>query len=544
MTGRGRAALGFALGALLLSGCVQVPVTGPVQPIEGQAPPCQNCVNIEVAPPAAGDQPRQVVEGYLRATSIYQPNYAVAKQFLTRTAAEKWSPEDGAQIFRGNLEAGPSTVVLNGVRVGLLGPDRTYTAASSALNVNFGLVREEGEWRISSPPPGLMVAEYSFDHFYRSYNIYFVGNLSNLVPDPIYLPNLPNQANVASVLMKTLLSGPSRWLKPSVTSAIPDDTTLSVDSVTVQDGVAEVPLSDEVMALSDRRRSLLAAQVVYTLKQATGVKGVLFTVNGQPFQVPESQQDTLAVPVDAISPDLDPVPVGAGDQLYAVREKTVDLLDANTGSPNPRPMAGPLGQGRFDVHSLAVSVANTDVAVVTDDRTVLRSGLTTTGDPRARLTGVQNLLRPQFSRYNELWAIGESEGRQRIWMISGDTVRSVPAPFLADGKVTAFKISPDGVRMALIRSVGARTELGVARISRGDQVTVGGWRALEVAAGANAALTKMADVAWADATDLVVLGATSSTGSLLPYQLSEDASQITPPTEASNADAVELGRDA
>ena len=75
------------------AGCVSVPISGPIEKVEGQQPPCQNCVNVEVAPPAVGDEPRQIVEGYLRATSNYQPNYSVAKQFLTRMAAEKWSPE-------------------------------------------------------------------------------------------------------------------------------------------------------------------------------------------------------------------------------------------------------------------------------------------------------------------------------------------------------------------------------------------------------------------------------------------------------------------
>ena len=108
---RGHLAAILILVASLLgaAGCVNVPTSGPIEKVEGQQQGCQNCVNVEVAPPAPGDEPRQIVEGYLRATSNYQPNYSVARQFLTRMAAEKWSPEGGVSIYRGSPKAvGPS----------------------------------------------------------------------------------------------------------------------------------------------------------------------------------------------------------------------------------------------------------------------------------------------------------------------------------------------------------------------------------------------------------------------------------------------------
>lgn len=527
---------------LSLTGCVEVPTTGPPEKIEGQAPPCQNCVNVEVAPPTPGEDPDQIVEGYLRATGIYQSNYAVAKQFLTEAAAETWSPEDGAQIYSGSpVLRGRDTVVMDGRLEGALGPDRTYTARNEDKRWTFSLVSEDGEWRISKPPPGLMIADNYFARFYQTYNLYFLGNGSTLVPDPIYLPSLPSQANVASVLMKSLLSGPSKWLRPAVSSQIPADTALSVDSVTVTDGVATVPLSEAVLPLSDPQRSLLTAQVVYTLRQATGIQSVLFTVNSRPFQVPEGDPSSFEVAVDSVPVDVEPVPFVAADQLYGVSGQKVQLVGANTGAPDPRPMAGPLGAGRYAVDSLGVSVTNTDIAVVTDGRTTLRSGLTTaTGALRTRLTGATRLLRPQFSRYGELWAIGEEGGRQRIWMFSGDKPVEVGAPVLEGGRITAFRISPDGSRMAVIREVGNGQELGLARITRGDKVTVDGWRALDLTQPTAPAPTKLSDVGWLSATELLVLGATSATGSSLPYRVSEDASQIIAPAEASYGDAGEL----
>src|SRR5207342_2463416 len=165
-----------------------------------------------------------------------------------------------------------------------------------------------------------------------------------------------------------LLNGPSEWLNPAVSSAIPPNTSLSVDSVTITDGIAEVPLSDSILALPDPQRSLLAAQIVYTLEQVGGVKGVLIKVNEQPFRVlPESDPNSLVISVDAIRPDMDPIPFVVGDQPYAVSHGAVQEV-TTSDPPTVSPLAKPLGGGAYDVNALAVSVTNTDVAFTTNGK--------------------------------------------------------------------------------------------------------------------------------------------------------------------------------
>ena len=530
--------LASLLGA---AGCVTVPVSGPIEKVEGQQAGCQNCVNVQVQPPGAGDKPRDIVEGYLRATSNYQPNYSVAKQFLTQMAAEKWSPEAGASIYRGSPTAIGDSVVLDGQLIGELRPDRTYIARDQRFKVDFGLVRENGEWRINDPRPGLMVAEYSFTSFYQSYDLYFVGNGSSLVPDHIYLPSLSNPANVASALMKALLKGPSEWLKPAVASAIPPNTSLSVDSVTITDGIAEVPLSDSVLALPDPQRSLLAAQIVYTLRQVGGVRGVVIKVNQQPYRVPGSDPTSFTISVDAIPRDIDPVPFMSADQLYAVDGGTIKRVRTTGNTPALEPLEGPLGQGGYRVDALAVSVANTDLAVTTDGAKTLRRAAIAPGEPSTLLSGVTDLLRPQFTRYGEIWEIGRQGGpRQRMWMFTDKRIE-VEAPLLRDQEVTAFKISPDGTRMALVRRTANGAELGLARIIRSpDKITVDGWRALNTAQTTMPPLRTIADVAWLDATELLVLGAADAATAYAPYRVAEDASRITAEGEPQDWDAVEL----
>jgi Lipoprotein LpqB beta-propeller domain/Sporulation and spore germination len=528
---------------LAAAGCVSVPTSGQIEKVEGPQPGC-NCVNVEVKPPGPNDEPMKIVEGYLRATSNYQPNYSVAKQFLTQAAAEKWTPEAGVWIYSGEpKQVGKNTVVLKGRLIGSLAPDRAYTANDQSLNVNFTLVQEHDEWRIKNPPPKLMVEQYSFASFYQPYDRYFIGNDSTLVPDPIYLPALRNPANIASALMKALLNGPSGWLKPAVSTAIPPNTNLSVDSVTITNGIAEVPLSDAVMALPDRQRGLLAAQIVYTLRQIAGVNGVLIKANQQAFRVPGGDPHSLVVSLDTIPQDMDPVPFVAGEQPYAVQDGKVMRVTGASDSPTLEDPTGSLANQPYQVDALAISMANTEAALTTDGRTTLRRAQLASQEPaNTLLTRKTELLRPQITKYGEIWDIGKEGGKQRMWRFANDKMPlKTNLPGLQSGDVTAFKISPDGSRMALVRQIDSgRSELGLARIIRSDKITVDGWRRLNTTQSNGLSIDKIRDVAWLDATDLLVLGANAADTAFAPVRVVQDASQITAQGEPENWNAVGL----
>ena len=69
-----------------------------------------------------------------------------------------------------------------------------------------------------------------------------------------------------------------------------------------------------------------------------------------------------------------------------------------------------LNEGRFPIDSLAVSVNGTDLAMVTDGRTTLRRAATDTGEVTKLATGLTRMLRPQFTRYGEIWTVGRRDG--------------------------------------------------------------------------------------------------------------------------------------
>jgi hypothetical protein len=265
----------------------------------------------------------------------------------------------------------------------------------------------------------------------------------------------------------------------------------------------------------------------------------LITVNKQPYRVLESDPTTLAIPVDAFSRDIDPVPFVSGDQLYAIHDGVVSQVTVTSGTPQVKAMGGDLGKGRHAVDSLAVSVNGTDLALVTQDRTTLRRAPTTTGDETMLANGLSHLLRPQFTRYGEVWAIGRQDGKQKMVMFPADPDIQQPkteaaqidvyAPVLNGAEVTAFRISPDGCRIALVRKTPTGSELGMARIIRGkpDSVTVDGWRPVDLTQSGGTQVTRIADVAWLDATELLLLGAATKEAALAPVRVTADASQIT-----------------
>jgi hypothetical protein len=150
-------------------------------------------------------------------------------------------------------------------------------------------------------------------------------------------------------------------------------------------------------------------------------------------------------------------------------------------------------------------------------------------------------LRPQFTRFGEIWAVGKQGGQQRMWLFTSDKTFDVKTPLLDEGGITAFKVSPDGARMAMVRTVPGGSELGLANIVRRETVSVVGWRPITTPQSGSVRIPRIADIAWIDATELMLLAAPSLNASLVPIRIRDDASRITPSTgEPSDWDARDI----
>ena len=199
-------------------------------------------------------------------------------------------------------------------------------------------------------------------------------------------------------------------------------------------------------------------------------------------------------------------------------------------------MPGPLGQTQYPINAVAVSVTNTDLAVTTNARTTLRRAAMMPGD-RQRLA--HRSYRTVEAAVQQVWRdLGSREtrvaGNECGCSHADNTTHEITSPAQ---NITAFKISPDGTRMALVRRTANGSELGLARIIRSDQPKVEAWRRLDTSQSGTS-ISEIADVAWFDPTELLVLGKAGGNSTL--FRVAQDASLVTQKGEAQDFDAVEL----
>lgn len=525
--------LALVLVLSLLAGCARIPVSGPV--VGGDGPSQLPEVSVEVAPepPNSGASPRAIVEGFLQAMANYQQGYAVARLYLATDVRDSWRPEAGVTVYEDGYAVTSSgeSVVLEAPVAGRIQPDGSFTHGSEMLRQDFGMVRDpDGEWRIRTPPSGLLISRYLFDQFYKTTNLYFYDpSWTTVVADPIFLP-AGNQTPTA--LLQALLRGPTDWLAPVVVTAVPAQTRLNVQAAFIDPaGVVEVSLNETIAALTDEQRSRLAAQLTWTLAQLPGITGVRLLMNGSPYSIPEAEQGVVRIEAYA---GLNPIPASRTMTGYgATAGGLVRLTDSARGIELD-PVAGQWGSTR-GVSALAVSEAQDRVATVSGDRTVLRIG-PLGGGAEQTLSG-QNLLRPQFvgSREAELWTILDAPADapadapdQIAHRIVNGVVETVPMPDFGESRVLAYRIGPDATRMAAIQRTGdGQLEMGLARINRNlPDIVVDGWRVLPLGGDSEPGPAALVDVGWLDATTLIVLAGEDGRQPVRPYRLDDYAAEV------------------
>ena len=498
-----------------LSACAQIPTSGPVQQGEQiRASFDEQVIRVLPRPPAQGLEPEQVVSGFLAATASFEDDHAVARQFLTSDAAARWDPATGVVVYDDRpglkIERTGRTVVVSAREVGHISGDGSQAPRSgSPIGFRFTVERVGGEWRISRAPDGLLLTRFDVTQTYRSYSLHFLApQQDRLVPDPVFIPL--GRAGAATSLVRSLLDGPTRWLAPAVSTAVPAGTELVVDSVPVENGVALVDLSASVLEASDLDRERLAAQLVWTLTELPDVTGVQISVEGSPLELP----DAPAVQSEETWERFDPNGLPASAAALLVRQGVVRRVDGDSAVP----LAGPLGSGDFDARHPATSADGSVVSALLD------GGRTAVIEQRflsAELTTVlegNNLAPPSMDARGSLWLVDRAAGESTVWLLpKGGRLQGVVAPELGNRFVLSLRVALDGTRVAVVvRNRAGQGELLVGRVVRtGGRVTLQAFRPLEDT------LTEVRDVTWMSASSVAALG--RDQGSVLqPFELGID----------------------
>ena len=263
--------------------CTSIPSSGPVNSTDRTTGVDTSDVDFLPPGPSTGATPEEIIAGFIAAGTAAQENYRVARSYLADEVSEDWNPNASVLIRRGEpLVSVVSNTVARYVVPVIASVDelgRFSTSASvSSQTLDFRLVLEDYEWRISGLPDGIVLTEAAFAEAFSSYRLYyFSAGYRELVPDVRWFAS---RGEVSSKIVRGLLEAPSFWLDQGATvSAFPEGTQLALTPIPVVDGVASVDLTTRVLTADEITRSRMLTQLTASLAQVQGISSARISVN-------------------------------------------------------------------------------------------------------------------------------------------------------------------------------------------------------------------------------------------------------------------------
>jgi hypothetical protein len=547
-----------AVGVLAsAAGCVSMPSAGPVLSYtitQGAGAQGQSVLQFVPPSPQPGWSPAQVVQGFLTAGASFAGNQEVARKYLTPAASAAWTPHWRTAVFKDgpNIVGDPgrppakqrtARVYVSGtVQATLSGEGTNYGAPSAtppkngSVSFRYDLVQDRGQWRISNAHDNpLLLTSSEFQADFQLRNLYFFDPGDRyLVPDPVYVPLQATQGDLVNVLVEDLVNQPPDWLgdNDATHTAFPPKTALH-GSVTVDGGTALVDLAGTAIAKASLTvRQRISAQLWWTLHGAgqgsQQVQSIALSIDGKPFVPPG------AAPGNAIQNSATKYWPASGPQpaSYYFRTASGGLWKA-TGTAKGAKVAT-LGAGYAPI---AVSPDANFLATVKDGTvyTGPLGGKSLTPSLTPRFTG-DDIASLSWDADDNLW-MTSSAGIGVVPAVSGKqagpaaTVRIAhqrTCPDSDPGTITAVRVAPDGVRVAVVFG-GATQTLAFAAIARLPQSQFGQsqvvslqWSPFFVCGRGNA----FSSVSWWGPDDVIALGQPGST--LTEYPVN-GGSQVTIP---------------
>ncbi|MEU9100725.1 LpqB family beta-propeller domain-containing protein [Streptomyces sp. NPDC048361] len=515
-------------------------------------------VQVYAVPPRPGAEPNEIVAGFLEAMTSDDPQFAMARQYLTVKAAKDWQADQVTVLAEGpdpqpdrtgdrGADSTGFSFTLSGKTIATVDKQRAYQPAKpqAAYSQTIHLVRQSGpdgiskEWRIDALPEGLLLGQSDFQRIYRSVNkYYFAAGQDRLVADPVYVRQRTDpetQMNLITQTVQSVLDGPTRWLEPVVTSKFPSGTALKGDtkSLAFDDRNAlKIPLNERASNAGEALCKRMAAQLLFTLRDLTTTRVgsvELDRANGSQLCVLSGDQAETYAP-DRMSTSPGQYFVDAGGHVERMR---ADAGSDGSGSPAhgasgpddgdgsddsdsvvTEPVQGPFGKGAQQVRTVAVSRDEKRAAGVSaDGRSLFVAPLAAGGElVRTSVTSAGKdanggLSAPSWDGRGDLWVADRDPAKPRLLRLAQGTGQPqvVDVAGLGEGRIQQVRMSADGVRAALLVLQGGRTTLQMGRVERSDD---GADSVLSVV-GLRPAAPQMEDVAavsWAGRSRLVVVG--------------------------------------
>ncbi|GAA1582291.1 LpqB family beta-propeller domain-containing protein [Streptomyces globosus] len=529
---RPAAARACALGAgvLLLAGCASMPVSGEIREVRASQG-VDSQVRVFGVPPADKAGPTEIVDGFLEAMTSDDPQLQTARKYLTEDAARNWRPGTAVTVLSAGIDRfslpgekdglGPR-FKMSGKRLATVDERSAYQPApgDSRYEETLQLVQENKQWRIQTPPTSLVLSESDFQRIYMPVNKYYFAG-GTLVADPVYVrqrSDPDSRMDPTTQTVQSLLAGPSKWLGPVVTSSFPTGTELREGTKSLAtDGqnTLRVPLNRKVDDVAQPQCQKMATQMLFTVKDLTAsrLERVELLRSDRSLLCSVTDAGASAIAHRVPSPDY---------QYYVDAEsRFVRMkLDVNSEDQQYRaePVPGPLsGSPAFKTATAAVSYDEKRAAAVSEDgRGMYLVNLTTAGPmPAPVLTAKgakpNGLSTPSFDAAGDVWVADQDPQASALYRVPAGTAVAQKVEVAGlDGRITAVRAAPDGVRLALLVQKGNLKSLYIGRIERPE----GGKSAVAAAPPVTVrelrpAAPQMADVtalSWAPRGRLLVVG--------------------------------------
>lgn len=433
---------------VLITGCAQLPTTGPVSsgPVV-EVGGSEDFAFYTPSGPELDANQSEIVSGFINAHIGPQNDYAIAREFLTEKFSATWNPQEEVLV----RSSSPTYESLGSdrqrVTVRTIATVDEYGQYSSLPQVEqrplfFGLVREDGQWRIDSAPNLTVVSSPVFSVVFQSYPVYFFDRgYRYLVPDVRWFPV---RSSSPTRMIRALLQGPSEWLSDAVRSAVPEQTSLTIDSVPISEATAEVDLSSEALTADSDMRSLMKAQIDKTLTSLPTVSQVRILV------------DRNLQEIESITPEQIPSQPGTPVMLS---ETSVYRINGSTAIPVAGSSTHVL---KLNPSAVAIAENREQLALVNEQGLFIAE---LGSNENQQVDTRPDVLKPIFDADGYLWSVSVEGG---INVYKNGELTAV----LEQGSQTRvdYALSPEGSRMAeivLIDEVRTLQIRGVIRDSEG-----------------------------------------------------------------------------
>ena len=246
------------------------------------------------------------------------------------------------------------------------------------------------------------------------------------------------RTTVATSLVRVLLSGPAPYLTGAVVSAVPADTSLTRNSVPIENGVADIQLSggSALTAASALETERLRTQLTQTLTNLASVTTVQLTINDQIVAAPTLENYREP----AVNPEVASNIVGIEDNRLIVRATLDDTASQQTIVETSAQALVTLPAMNYTRNYYAYT--NTGQNEV---------WLANSNGARSVYRGT-HVLAPCFDHQNWLW-VGEQDGSVRVIAAGQEDSNAQSVTSWTTGELLhSISIARDGSRAVLVTS--------------------------------------------------------------------------------------------